>query len=142
MARRGRRERLPLNADINVVSLIDVMLMLMVIFMITAPLMQGGVDIKLPKADVSPLASKSGLSISIAGENEIYYEKTKLTMSAFRASFAALSQGKTKNGVYLLADRKVPFEVVMQVMAIMKRAGVDNIGLMAQQEERPPGGGS
>ena len=66
MARRGRgRDRLVLNAEINVVSLIDVMMLLMIIFMITAPMMQGGVDISLPKAQARPLESKSGLSVTI-----------------------------------------------------------------------------
>ena len=64
MRRRSRGERSPLNAEINVVSLIDVMMLLMVIFMITAPIMQGGVDVKLPKAEATPLESKSGLVIS------------------------------------------------------------------------------
>ena len=58
----ARRHRFELNAEINVVSLIDVMLLLLVIFMITAPMMQGGVDIALPKADAKPLESKDGLS--------------------------------------------------------------------------------
>ena len=66
VARRGRgRERLALNAEINVVSLIDVMMLLMIIFMITAPMMQGGVDIALPKAEARPLESKSGLTVTV-----------------------------------------------------------------------------
>ena len=64
---RGRRrgDRMGINAEINVVSLIDVMMLLMVIFMITAPIMQGGVEIKLPKADVRPLEAKNGLVVTV-----------------------------------------------------------------------------
>jgi Biopolymer transport protein len=62
---RRRRERMALNAEINVVSLIDVMMLLMVIFMITAPIMQGGLDINLPKAEAKPLEPKSGLVVTI-----------------------------------------------------------------------------
>ena len=65
MARRRGRDRLVLNAEINVVSLIDVMMLLMIIFMITAPMMQGGVDISLPKAQARPLESKSGLTVTV-----------------------------------------------------------------------------
>ena len=65
MARRGRRHRLELNADVNVVSLIDVMLLLLVIFMITAPMMQGGVDITLPKAESKPMESKDAVAITV-----------------------------------------------------------------------------
>ncbi|MEO6877156.1 MAG: biopolymer transporter ExbD, partial [Gemmatimonadaceae bacterium] len=60
MASRRRRDRFELNADVNVVSLIDVMLLLLIIFMLTAPMMQGGVDITLPTADAKPLESKDG----------------------------------------------------------------------------------
>ena len=62
---RRRRARVALNADINVVNLIDVMLLLLVIFMITAPMMQGGVDIALPKAEARPLESKGGLVVTV-----------------------------------------------------------------------------
>ncbi|HEV8215338.1 MAG TPA: biopolymer transporter ExbD, partial [Gemmatimonadaceae bacterium] len=65
MPGRRRRHRFDLNADVNVVSLIDVMLLLLVIFMITAPMMQGGLDITLPAAQAKPLESKTGLSISV-----------------------------------------------------------------------------
>ena len=62
---RRRRERMPLNAEINVVSLIDVMLLLLVIFMITAPMMQGGIDVVLPKGEARPLEPKSGLVVTV-----------------------------------------------------------------------------
>ena len=66
MAARRRRERAPLNADINVVSLIDVMMLLMIIFMLTAPMMQGGVDVALPRAAARPLTTRSGVTVTLA----------------------------------------------------------------------------
>ena len=91
MARHRRRE-LALNAEINVVSLIDVILLLLVIFMITAPMMQGGVDVALPKADAKPLDQpKSGLVVSVDRTGAIYVDETKMTLSEFRASFRALA---------------------------------------------------
>ena len=65
MPQRRRGQRLALNAEINVVSLIDVMMLLMIIFMITAPIMQGGVDVNLPKAEAKPLEPKSGLVVTV-----------------------------------------------------------------------------
>ena len=65
-----RRREMPLNAEINVVSLIDVMLLLLVIFMITAPMMQGGVDVALPKAEAKPLDPKSGMVVTIDHSEE------------------------------------------------------------------------
>ena len=74
MRRRSRGERTPLNAEINVVSLIDVMMLLMIIFMITAPMMQGGVDISLPKAEAKPLEANSGMAVTITRDGTIYVE--------------------------------------------------------------------
>jgi len=86
MGRRSRAGRLPLNADINVVSLIDVMMLLMVIFMITAPMMQGGVDIALPQAQARPLEAKNGLVVTVDRGGNILVDENKLTYVEFRAS--------------------------------------------------------
>ena len=135
MARR-RRHRFDLNADVNVVSLIDVMLLLLVIFMITAPMMQGGVDITLPSTEAKPIESKEGLTISVnrAGEIFIGDEKYK-SLNEFRIVFKALPKNRTQNGVYLRADKSVPYELVAQLLAAMYAAGVTNVGLVTEPEE-------
>jgi biopolymer transport protein TolR len=134
VARRRRREGLPLNAEINVVSLIDVMLLLLVIFMITAPMMQGGVDVALPKADARPLEPKSGLVVTVDRTGAVYVDETKMTLSEFRASFAALASKRAKDGVYLRGDASVPYGTVTQVLAIMRGAGVGDVGLVTDPE--------
>src|SRR5277367_608113 len=128
MRRRSRGERTPLNAEINVVSLIDVMMLLMVIFMITAPIMQGGVDVKLPKAEAMPLESKSGLVISITRDGSIYAGDTKMNLRTFRVSFKGIASRQGKEGVYLRADQNVNYGTVAQVLAIIQAAGVTNLG--------------
>jgi len=136
MARRGRgRDRLTLNAEINVVSLIDVMMLLMIIFMITAPMMQGGVDISLPKAQARPLESKSGLTVTIDRSGVIYVDDARLTFNQFSASFKALAQRRGSGGVYLRADDGVPYGSVVRVLAIMRASGVGDIGLVAEPPE-------
>src|ERR687885_1959230 len=100
MARRNRVGGLPLNADINVVSLIDVMMLLMVIFMITAPMMQGGVDVALPRADARPLQPKSGLVVSVNRNGEIFVEQARVSYEEFRTSFRALAAQRGREGVY------------------------------------------
>lgn len=135
--RRRRPERTPLNAEINVVSLIDVMMLLMVIFMITAPMMQGGVDVALPKADARPLPPRSGLAVTITKRGEIVVDDAPLTLREFRASFRALAESRAKDGVYLRADAGVPYGIVVQVLAIIRGAGVQDVGLVAE----PEGGG-
>jgi biopolymer transport protein TolR len=134
MARRTRGERMALNAEINVVSLIDVMLLLMVIFMITAPMMQGGVDVALPRADVRPMEAKSGLVVTIMRDGRMAIDQTRLTYDEFRVSFASLASGRTQQGVYLSADQNVPYGTVVRVLAVMRAAGVGDIGLVAEPE--------
>ncbi len=136
MARRGRgRDRLVLNAEINVVSLIDVMLLLMVIFMITAPMMQGGVDVALPRADVRPMESKSGLVVTVMRDGRMAIDETRLSFDEFRVSFSSLAADRAERGVYLRADQDVPYGTVVKVLAIMRAAGVGDIGLVAEPEQ-------
>ena len=126
-----------LNAEINVVSLIDVMLLLMVIFMITAPMMQGGVDVALPRADVRPMEAKSGLVVTIMRDGRMAIDQTRLSFDEFRVSFASLASGRTQQGVYLSADQNVPYGTVVRVLAVMRAAGVGDIGLVAEPESEP-----
>jgi biopolymer transport protein ExbD/biopolymer transport protein TolR len=135
MARRRRRPRFDLNADVNVVSLIDVMLLLLVIFMITAPLMQGGVDIELPKADAQPIDSKGGLSVVIDRAGQVIVDNDTLSVNNFRLAFRTMSKNKTKDGVYLRMDRLVPAGIVVQVLAIINGNGVTNVAFVTVPED-------
>jgi len=138
MARRGRRrDRLVLNAEINVVSLIDVMMLLMIIFMITAPMMQGGVDISLPQAQARPLESTSGLTVTIDRAGAIFVDETRLSLAEFGSSFKALALQRGPGGVYLRADDRVPYGTVVQVLAIMRASGIGDVGLVAEPTEVP-----
>ena len=132
-----RRREMPLNAEINVVSLIDVMLLLLVIFMITAPMMQGGVDVALPKAEAKPLDPKSGMVVTIDKSGAVYVDETRMTLSEFRSAFRSLAAKRTSDGVYLRGDAGVPYGIVTQVIAIMRSAGVGDVGLMTDPEQSP-----
>lgn len=134
---RHRRRELALNAEINVVNLIDVMLLLLVIFMIAAPMMQGGVDVALPKAEAKPLEPKSGLVVSVDRSGAVYVDETKMTLGEFRSSFRALAGNRAHDGVYLRGDASVPYGVVTQVLAIMRASGVGDIGLVTEPERQP-----
>jgi len=124
-----------LNAEINVVSLIDVMMLLMVIFMITAPIMQGGVDVTLPKAEARPLEPKSGLVVTVDRAGRIHVEEASLTFDEFRASFKALAAERGKQGIYLRADQGVPYGSVVRVLAVMRSSGISDVGLVAEPEQ-------
>ena len=129
MPLRRRRERLHLNAEINVVSLIDVMLLLLVIFMLTAPMMQSGLDVALPEVDGTPLQTKSGMTVTITRAREIFLGDQKLTLEQFRGTFQQFAGQKAKEGLSLYVDKSVDFEYVLEIWAIMQRAGVTNIGV-------------
>jgi biopolymer transport protein ExbD/biopolymer transport protein TolR len=131
---RRRRPRYDLNADVNVVSLIDVMLLLLVIFMITAPMMQGGVDISLPQAQSRPLESKDGLAVTVNNKGEIFIGNEKFSLGDFRVSFKTVAQNRTRNGVYLRADKGVDYGLVVQILAIMRSSGVSDVGLVTEPE--------
>ena len=137
MGRRARGEGTPLNAEINVVSLIDVMMLLMIIFMITAPIMQGGVDVELPKAEAKPLEPKGGLAVTVNRQGQIFVDEARLSLGEFRAAFKSLAAERGKGGVYLRADQGVPYGRVVEVLAIMRAAGVGPVGLVAEPEQVP-----
>src|SRR5690349_8414243 len=109
------------------------MLLLMVIFMITAPMMQGGVDVALPKAEARPLESKSGLVVTVRRDGQIFVDETALSMAEFRGAFKALAARRgAGSGVYLRADQRVPYGTVVQVLAVMRTSGVGDVGLVAE----------
>ena len=135
VARRRRGDRVPLNAEINVVNLIDVMLLLMVIFMLTAPMMQGGVDVALPKASVEPLQTpQRSMTVTVTADGGILVDETRLTLAEFRGSFAALAAREGGEGVFLRADQDVPYGTVVQVLAVIRGSGVSDVGLVAEPE--------
>lgn len=134
MRSRRRGERMAVNGEINVVSLIDVMMLLMVIFMITAPIMQGGVDIQLPKADVRPLEAKNGLVVSIDRTGQIFVDDKPFSLDEFRRGIKALADRKGGGGVSVKGDGALQYQRMMQVISAMTKAGITEIGLIAEPE--------
>lgn len=135
-AGRSRRRRgLGAVNEINVTSLVDVTLVLLIIFMITAPIMQGGVEVQLPKAESRPITPRDGLIVSIDRAGQIYVDRVSVTYEEFRATFRALAQEKGGDGVTLRADARVPYGDVARVLAVIREGGVANVGLVTEQEE-------
>ncbi|HEY3288156.1 MAG TPA: biopolymer transporter ExbD [Gemmatimonadaceae bacterium] len=138
MRRRTHGDRTPLNADINVVSLIDVMMLLLVIFMMTAPLMQGGVDVRLPKTESRSLEPKGGVVVSVAANGRVYVDETGMSLPEFKSTFKMLSSKAGREGVYVRADQGAPYGVVAQVLATIQKAGIVNVGLVTEPESVQP----
>ena len=124
-----------LQSEINVTPMVDIMLVLLIIFMITAPMMQGGVDVELPRAEARPLSPKEGMVVSVNRDGRIYVDQTPVSYSDFRTTFRSLVATRKPSGVYLQADTRVPYGQVVRVLAIIRGAGISNVGLVAAEEE-------
>ena len=125
-------------AQINVTPLVDVMLVLLVIFMVTAPIIQQGVAVDLPKTRAAPLnAQEEPLVVGVAQNGTIYLNDNAIPLAELRAKLVAIAQAKPDHQVLLRADRNVPYGDVVRVIAAVKEAGVSRLGMVT---EPPPEG--
>jgi biopolymer transport protein ExbD/biopolymer transport protein TolR len=127
---------LPLNAEINVTSLVDVAFVLLIIFMIAAPIMQGGVDVELPKVAARPLNAKQGLVVSVNRQGRIFVDETAVSYRDFQSTFRAIVATRKPDAVYLRADKGVSYGEVIRVLAVIRTTGVQNVGLVAEDESQ------
>ena len=131
----GRRRGLPVQADINVTSLVDVAFVLLIIFMITAPIMQGGVDVELPKASTQPISSKDGVVVSVDRQGQIYIDNVPVTYEELRATIRRRVDQQNTSSVYVRGDRNVAYGSVVRVIAALHDAGITSAGLVAEEED-------
>ncbi len=134
--RLASRRRLVVTADINVTSLVDVAFVLLIIFMITAPMMQGGVDVQLPKAAARPLSAKDGLVVTVDRRGKVFIDRTEVSFNDFRATFRGIVAARKPNGVYLQADARTPYGDAVRVLAIIREAGITDVGLVTAEEDK------
>jgi biopolymer transport protein TolR len=133
-ARRGRRRgrHRAMMAEINITPMVDVMLVLLIIFMVAAPLMTVGVPVELPKTAATPLPAveEEPLTVSITAEGTITLMKTEIGFDELVPKLRAIAAERSDNKVFLRADGRVPYEVVAQVMGALNAGGFNNIGLV------------
>ena len=132
--RRNGGHLLNVSAEINVTSLVDVAFTLLVIFIITAPIMQGGVEVQVPKAQVESIASPEGVVVSIDRHQQLYIGEAKASWGEFGAALADVVQREQASNVYLRADETVPYGRVLQVLGAMKALDIAAVGLVAEPE--------
>ena len=122
----GKRADLPLNADINVTSLVDVAFTLLVIFIITAPILQGGIEVDIPRADVQPLTAQDRpFYITILRDGTIFMEETEVTIEGLEAGLPQLMAAGRVERIYIRADSLAPWGPVLRVMATARNSGVN-----------------
>lgn len=126
---RTSRNRTVLS-EINVTPFVDVMLVLLVIFMVTAPLMQQGVDVNLPQAKGKELPLEERISIIIKKDRTIYMNDTPVAMPVMKQKLEAIS--KMNPNIFLKADKDVPYGLVVEVMGEIKEAGIEKLGMITE----------
>lgn len=122
-----------LMSDINVTPLVDVMLVLLIIFMVTAPMMMQGVDVSLPQATADPLESeKEHLIITIDTKNKVFINDFEVTVDGLGEKLKKILEGRSDREVFLKADKDISYGTVVQVMAEVKGAGVEKLGMVTE----------
>jgi len=125
-----------LMSDINVTPFVDVMLVLLIIFMVTAPMMVQGVDVALPEVSAKPMVTdKENLTITIDRQSNVYINDFQVRTDFLREKLEKILAGKTDREVFFRADKDVPYGMVVSVMAEIKAAGVEKLGMVTDPYE-------
>jgi biopolymer transport protein TolR len=119
-------------SEINVTPFVDVMLVLLVIFMVTAPLLQQGIDVNLPRAKGKDLPPEDRITLVIKKDGTIYMNETPVSITQMRQKLDAIS--KLNPNVFLKADKDVPYGFVVEVMGEIKEAGIERLGMITEPQ--------
>ena len=123
-------------ADINVTPLVDVMLVLLIIFMVTAPMLSMGIDVNLPRVKSKSIdLAEEKLVLSIKENKEIFLNKTRMPLQDLNAKLAAIFAERVDREIFLRADKNVPYGFVVEVMSEIRKAGVDKLGMITEPPE-------
>ena len=129
----SRRNDRQVMSQINVTPFVDVMLVLLVIFMITAPMMQQGMQVNLPKTEAKAMSVKEEpIIVTIDRSGRAFLDKGEVPQGELKAKLTALFASKSKKEVFLKADRDVPYGDVIRAMAEIKGAGVERLGMLTE----------
>jgi len=132
----GSRSENRAMSDINVTPLVDVILVLLIIFMVTAPMMQQGIDVDLPQTTSQPIeGQEERLVITINAKREVFVNQEKVDPLLLRRRLERTAAAKLNKEVLLRADRSVPYGFVVQTMAEIKNAGIEKLGMVTEPFE-------
>jgi biopolymer transport protein TolR len=130
--RRNENGNKPL-AEINVTPLVDVVLVLLIIFMVTAPMLQMGIDVNLPRVKAKSInVTEEKLVLTINGKQEIYLNEFKTTLPDLSTKLESIFKTRTDRELFMRADKEVPYGYVVQVMSEVRKAGIDKLGMITE----------
>jgi len=124
-------------ANINVTPLVDVMLVLLIIFMITAPMLHQGIEVALPKADAEPITLRvdDPLVLSVNRDGLVYVQDEPIHPSQLMERLAPLLEARDEDAVFLKGDRELPYGNIMEILAILNKGGVLQVGMVTEKPE-------
>jgi biopolymer transport protein TolR len=123
-------------SEINVTPFVDVMLVLLIIFMVTAPMMMQGVDVNLPQTTAKNIKTKEDpLILSVNSKREVFLENRKVNLADLEKKVKSIFKYRREKEVLLKADKDVPYGFVIKVMASVKNAGIEKLGMITEPEE-------
>jgi len=126
-----RRER-HLMREINLVPLIDVLLVVLFFYMIISPMMSRGLDVNLPKSEANTVKQEDRVVLTVTRAKELFVEQDRVDVSKLKDVLDSIRKSKPLVNVYLRADKDAPYGAVVQVMDVVKRAGIDRLGMVTE----------
>lgn len=133
----GHSDNRSVMAEINVTPLVDVMLVLLVIFMVTAPMMQQGVQVNLPKADTKAMTPpEESVVVTVDKAGKTFINKDEVPAADLRNRLSTMFASRTKKEVFLKADAGVPYGEVVKAMADIKGAGIERLGMVTEPSQK------
>jgi biopolymer transport protein TolR len=136
----SQRRQSHIMRELNLVPLIDVLLVVLFFYMIISPMMSRGLDVNLPKSGANTIKPEERIVITVTRAQEVFVDKERIPVGRLGGVLASIRKGKPQVNVYLRADKDAPYGAVVEVMDLVKRAGIDKLGMVT--EAASPGGAS
>jgi biopolymer transport protein TolR len=122
-------------ADINITNLVDVTMVLLIVFMLTAPFVQAGIKVRLPKAKSTVIKETEGVMLAVTEKGEVYLNNAKVDRKDLPEALRGLKTAGEER-VFVRADKNVPYGVVMEVIGHVKEVGIDEVGMITEMETK------
>lgn len=121
-------------SEINVTNLVDVMFVLLVIFMLVAPLMKHGIDVDLPKVSTKGIDLKDELVITVDRDRRIYLDEKRISLDSLEKRLQEICEARPDTTIFLKADKQIPYGFVVRIMGRVRKAGIEKLGMVTEPE--------